>query len=447
MKSVRPVSTPSRLPYVISETASDGRTRVCGAMAPRRRRAGTDAAVVEATLQTDPGAVNSQARPPSAELGDAPDATSCQTESAAASNASQACDHEVHVSTPSVGNEHGHTPCATQAPRRSSRPPLSGLASSCPRRRSRVGSCDPSASGESGPVGHCERCMEMNIALGRAHAALVAAKLETEHYKGLEKRARTNYGQYVKLAKALQDKLDTQTSEINASARGRTQSTNAAGSGPPISRSSNQDAAMPSSELPAGGSSRSQSRDTAPNRGRSNSSSSRNADSTADQRGNASSVDGSGAGGGGDPGGDGDGSADRAETESYQPSAAADKLDISDNMRRKHSLAIAERLCMFTDDVCGDVLARTARRLGTGALQAMLHRKGMPNWWNGLLEAQKKAAAAVAAAASGESVGGESSTGQKEPLKLDRGEEELAHTSRTELATRIAKLLARFAAC
>eukprot|EP00965_Chrysotila_dentata_P215425 6188776-Pleurochrysis_carterae.AAC.1 len=125
-------------------------------------------------------------------------------------------------------------PCATQAPRCSSRPPLSNLASSCPRRRSRGVSCDPSASGESGPVGHCEHCMEMNIALGRAHAALVAAKLETVHYKGLEKRARTNYGQYVKLAKALQDQLDTQTSEINASARGRTQSTNAAGSGPPI---------------------------------------------------------------------------------------------------------------------------------------------------------------------------------------------------------------------
>eukprot|EP00965_Chrysotila_dentata_P212483 6187068-Pleurochrysis_carterae.AAC.1 len=75
----------------------------------------------------------------------------------------------------------------------------------------------------------------------------------------------------------------------------------------------------------------------------------------------------------------------------------------------------------------------------------MLQRKGLPNWWKEKLEAQQKAAAAAARGVGGSGCEGGGDDEQTNPLKLDRGEDELMPTSRSLLATRISHLLARFA--
>eukprot|EP00965_Chrysotila_dentata_P179062 5913035-Pleurochrysis_carterae.AAC.1 len=131
----------------------------------------------------------------------------------------------------------------------------------------------------------------------------------------------------------------------------------------------------------------------------------------------------------------------------------------SEDTKRRHGKAISERINCFSDSVCGDILARAASRLGAGTIEAMLLRKGMPQFWetqrqNSKAAAAKKAAAEAAVRAEVELDGpghaAEELDRDPEPaapteqanVPLERGEQELAMRRRTTYSNAISKQLA-----
>eukprot|EP00965_Chrysotila_dentata_P033990 1131993-Pleurochrysis_carterae.AAC.1 len=266
------------------------------------------------------------------------------------------------------------------------------------------------------------------IELGRAHAELVAARLETEHFRSLLKKAKTSYGFWQR--KALNKDKDAAAEAAEATRQPPLPPTQNAH--PPVSRSDRAEAEIfPNIDTAANATGATPTdTDSAPVSADVDDT---NTSNSAHARGNQDDPP---------PPDDGDDVADDGE-DAAQGASGCERKCAGNTMRRQRSKKIADSLAALEDKSCGDILAR------------MLERKGMPNFWQAALKSKTETAKAAAenvkaeenAGKSGDEAGDETSSTQQQQSKkhFEQGEQELAVSKRSAISSRILKQLARFA--
>eukprot|EP00965_Chrysotila_dentata_P165696 5470759-Pleurochrysis_carterae.AAC.2 len=298
----------------------------------------------------------------------------------------------------------------------------------------------------SDPDRMAEELRSVSIDLSRTQAELAKVRVETEHFKEQHRKANNNYtlwhkralaGTHVQEGAAAAQVSSANSSRSNTTEQQQQQQQQAAES---TTAATGGDAFAPHASSGQRGHARQEGNFSGGGGGGGDSSSS----SSSSDSGGDNSSDDSSSSDDGDGGGDGGRGANDGEETTASHKVARGTQSFSDDRRRIYAKQLAEKLAPFDDDVCGDVLSRTVRRLGGNVLQLMLLRKGMmPQWWQeAAAEKAEIAAKAAAAAAEAELDSLKQGAGK---YKITRGELELAESKRSALSTALSLQLARYA--